>query len=156
DPRDAVVRFDIGLGERVQPRVLPTNVVCVYAPRFAAVRVTTGTHQTIDVQGPRAGIAIEAARIARSQAQSRRLVQNQSAELARHRERASGFKGRLQVGEESNNRGPGGFENVTQLSSNLQTQGPELARSRQKAGMMKERVRLVGIKTAESPVVTGV
>src|SRR5262249_24493739 len=81
DPRDAVVRFDRGLGERVQPRVLPTNVVCVYAPRFAEVRVTTGTHETIDVQGPRAGIAIEAARIARSQAQPRRLVQNQAAEL---------------------------------------------------------------------------
>ncbi len=156
DPRDAVVRFDIGLGDRVKPRVLPTNVVCVYAPRFAEVRVTTATNQTIDVQGPRAGIAIETARIARAQAQPRRLVQNQSAELARNRERATGFKGRLQAGEESNNRGPGGFENVTQLSSSFQTEGPELARNRQKAGLMKERVRLVGIKTAESPVVTGV
>jgi uncharacterized repeat protein (TIGR01451 family) len=156
EPRDAVVRFDIGLGERVQPRVLPTNVVCVYAPRFAEVRVTTGTHETIDVQGPRAGIAIETSRLARSQALSRRLVQNQSAELARNRARASGFKGRVQTSEESNNRGPGGVENLTQLSSNRQTQGPELARNRQKAGLMKERVRLVGIKTAESPVVTGV
>ena len=54
-----VVRFDIGLGDRIQPRVLPTNVVCVYAPRFAEVRVTTGTNETIEVQGPRAGITVE-------------------------------------------------------------------------------------------------
>ena len=42
EPRDAAVRFDIGLGPSVQPRTLPTNVVCIYAPRFAEVRVATG------------------------------------------------------------------------------------------------------------------
>ena len=44
EPRDAAVRFDIGLGDRSQPRTLPTNVVCIYAPRYAEVRVTTGSN----------------------------------------------------------------------------------------------------------------
>jgi uncharacterized repeat protein (TIGR01451 family) len=156
EPRDAVVRFDIGLGDRITPRILPTNVVCVYAPRFAEVRVTTGTNETVDVQGPRSGTSIETPLLARNLAESRRVVQNQSPELARNRARASGMKGRNWIDEESNNRAAGGFENVTQLSSNLQKQHLELARNRQKAGLMKEKIRLEGIKTATPPVVTGV
>ncbi len=30
---------------RIEPRVLPTNVVCIYAPRFAEVRMSTGPNQ---------------------------------------------------------------------------------------------------------------
>ena len=93
EPRDAVVRFDIGLGDRVKPRILPTNVVCIYAPRFAEVRVTTGTNETVDVQGPRSGISIETPLLARNLAEARRVVQNQSPELARNRLRASGLQG---------------------------------------------------------------
>jgi uncharacterized repeat protein (TIGR01451 family) len=156
EPRDAVVRFDIGLGERVQSRILPTNVVCVYAPRFAEVRVSTGTNETIEIQGPRTGVALESSKLTGSRTESKRLVQNQSAELARQRSRASGLKGRLQIDEESNNRRTSGFENIAQVSSNRQEQGPELARNRQKAGLMREKIRLIGIKTAASPVVTGI
>ena len=50
DPRDAVVRFDIGVKGQSESRILPTNVVCVYAPRFAEVRVSTGTNENVDVQ----------------------------------------------------------------------------------------------------------
>ncbi len=92
EPRDAVVRFDIGLGDRVKPRILPTNVVCIYAPRFAEVHVTTGTNETVDVQGPRSGTSIETPLLARNQTEARRVVQNQSPELARNRARASGLK----------------------------------------------------------------
>ena len=49
DPRDAVMRFDVGLADRSQHRVLPTNRVCVYAPRFAEIRISTGTNQAIEV-----------------------------------------------------------------------------------------------------------
>ena len=44
DPRDAVMRFDVGRDDRRQPRVLPTNRVCVYAPgspRSASARART-------------------------------------------------------------------------------------------------------------------
>src|SRR5262249_6639743 len=67
EPRDAVVRFDIGLGDRVQPRILPTNIVCVYAPRFAEVRVSTGPNETIEVRGPKTGVSLESSQLARSQ-----------------------------------------------------------------------------------------
>ena len=43
---------------------------------------------------------------------------------------------------------------MTSWSLNLQKQTAELARNRQKPTLMKEKVRLDGIKTAESPVVT--
>ena len=49
-PSRCCVGFDIGLGVNSKPRVLPTNVVCVYAPRFAEVRISTGTNQAIDIQ----------------------------------------------------------------------------------------------------------
>ena len=51
DPRDAVMRFDVGRDDRRQPRVLPTNRVCVYAPRFAEVRISTGTNEAVEVHG---------------------------------------------------------------------------------------------------------
>jgi uncharacterized repeat protein (TIGR01451 family) len=156
EPRDAAVRFDIGLGPLVQPRALPTNVVCIYAPRFAEVRVTTGANAAIDVQHLRTNVRLESTRMASVKAESRKLVQNQAPELARIRSRASAFKGREYLDEESNNRAPGGYENVTQISSNRQKQSPELARNRQKPVTEKVKVRLQGIKTAESPVVTGI
>lgn len=156
DPRDAAVRFDIGLGHLVQPRILPTNVVCIYAPRFAEVRVTTGTNQTVDVQHLTTNVIRERTNVASIAAGSRRLVQNQTPEISRNRERPSGFKGRINTDEESNNRAVGGYENVMQLSSNRQKQAPELARNRQTPSLAKNRVRLDGIKTAEAPVVTGI
>ena len=156
EPRDAAVRFDIGLRDQVQPRVLPTNVVCIYAPRFAEVRVATGANQTIDVQHLRTDIRVAKTESASLAAGSRRLAQNTSPELARNRSRASGFKGRTYIDEESNNRAPAGYNNSAQLSSNVQKQSPEIARNRQKPGMARERVRLQGIKTAESPVITGI
>ncbi len=156
EPRDAAVRFDIGLGPLVKPRTLPTNVVCIYAPRFAEVRVTTGANAAIDVQHLRTNVRLESTKMASVKAESRKLVQNQSPELARNRSRASGFKGREHIDEGSNNRAAGGYENITQVSSNRQKQSPELARNRQKPGMAKVKVRLQGIKTGEAPVVTGV
>ena len=156
EPRDAAIRFDIGLGPRVQPRTLPTNVVCIYAPRFAEVRVTTGSNAAVEVQRLNTDVRVQSPTMASVKAQSRRLVQNQSPELARNRSRASGYKGRAYIDEESNNRAAGGYENLVQVSSNAQKQTAELARNRQKAGLAKEKVRLQGIKTAESPVATGI
>lgn len=156
EPRDAAVRFDIGLGPLVKPRTLPTNVVCIYAPRFAEVRVTTGTNQTVDVQHLTTNVIREGTQTTRIAAGSRRLVQNQTPEMSRNRERPSGFKGRISTDEESNRRVVGGYENLVQVSSNRQKQSPELARNRQQASLAKKRIRLQGIKTAEAPVVTGI
>jgi len=156
DPRDAVVRFDIGLGDRSQPRVLPTNVVCVYAPRFAEVRVSSGTHQNIDIQTSKTDKVIETSSQASTAALAKRLVQNQAAELARNRARASGLKGKVRAGEDSNNRALSSYSNEVMVASKLQKQTAELARNRQKPTLLKEKIRLDGIKSAEGPIVTAI
>jgi len=156
EPRDAVVRFDIGVKGATQARVLPTNVVCVYAPRFAEVRVSAGTNQNIDIQTTKSDKTID--KVARTEAStaSRRLVQNQGAELARNRARAAGLKGRLLTSEESNNRAPSSYIGATLTAVDIQKQTAEIARNRQKAGQVKQRLRLDGIKSAEGPVITGI
>ena len=155
DPRDAVMRFDIGLEDRRQPRVLPTNRVCVYAPRFAEIRVSTGTNEAIEVHGAAINQKIDTFALAENRSYSRRLVQNQAAELARERRRAQGLKGRLHTGEDSDMRGPDVYHNVQHAEDRYPA-----ARSRDRpqsraAGLMKEKIRLDGIKTAESAVMTG-
>ncbi len=156
EPRDSAVRFDIGLDRQSQPRTLPTNVVCIYAPRFAEVRVATGVNETVDVRHLHTDVIREKIETARAEAGSRRLVQNQAAELSRQRERASGFKGRAILDEKSNNRAAAGYENARGAQLKVQQQSPELARNRQKPGLAQQRIRLDGIKSAESPVVTGI
>ena len=156
DPRDAVVGFDIGLGAGSKPRVLPTNVVCVYAPRFAEVRVSTGTNQNIDIQTTKTDKQhLEVLRV--------QLVcpgQTAGAEPGRRAgpssPRASALKGRLLATEESNSRAPRAYSGSTLVATNLQKQSAELARNRQKPALMKERIRLDGIKSAEATVVTGI
>ncbi len=156
DPRDAVMRFDIGIGSTQQSRILPTNVVCIYAPRFAEVRVSTGTNQAIDVQIANTRKTIDKAVQGQLTVPPRRLVQNQAAELARVRSRATAFNGRVTTDEDSSNRRAADFEGSRLAALNVQKQTAELARTRQKAGLINEKIRLVGIKTAESPVITGI
>jgi uncharacterized repeat protein (TIGR01451 family) len=156
EPRDAVVRFDIGVKGVSQARVLPTNVVCVYAPRFAEVRVSTGTNQNIDIQTTKTDKTIAKLVQADSAAESRRLIQNQAAELARARGRATAYKGRLMADEDSNARPPSAYVGATLASTNLQKQTAELTRTRYRAGQVQERLRLDGIKSAEGPIIYGI
>jgi uncharacterized repeat protein (TIGR01451 family) len=156
DPRDAVVQFDIGLKNGSRSRILPTNVVCVYAPRFAEVRVSTGTNQNVDIQTTRTDKSLT--KFAQSQAvlESKRLVQNQAPELARNLAKPSGLKGRLLIAEGSNNRGPTAYSGELLSAHNRQIQTAELSRNRQKLGQVKVKLRLDGIKSAESPLATGI
>ena len=67
-------------------RILPTNVVCVYAPRFAEVRVSTRhERRTSTSRRPRPTRRSPSSRRPNRMVDSRRLVQNQAAELARAR-----------------------------------------------------------------------
>jgi uncharacterized repeat protein (TIGR01451 family) len=156
EPRDAVVRFDIGVRGVSQARVLPTNVVCVYAPRFAEVRVSTGTNLNVDIQTTKTDKTVAKLVQTDSSAESRRLVQNQAAELARARARATAYRGKLVADEDSNARAPSAYTGATLASTNLQKQTAELARTRYKAGQVQERIRLDGIKTAEGPMIKGI
>jgi uncharacterized repeat protein (TIGR01451 family) len=149
------MRFDIGLDDRRQPRVLPTNRVCVYAPRFAEVRISTGTNEAIEVHGPAINRATDKYAQAESRAYARRLVQKQAAELARERRRAQDLDGRVFAGESSEMQAADVYHNIQQVKTGSQRQPAEIARNRMKPAQFKERLRLDGIKTAESPVMTG-
>ncbi len=155
EPRDTVVGFDIGKSGRVEPRVLPTNVVCIFAPRFAEIRVSTGPNQTVDIQSPITNKQLSKFAQENAVASSKKLVQNTAPQLTRERARAAGLKGRFFADEKSNTRGPSVMRGDVMTAIDLQVQNPELARNRQKPGQLKEKVRLGGIKTAESPVITG-
>src|SRR5262249_33947433 len=98
DPRDAVMRFDIGLDNRLQHRVLPSNLVCVYAPRFAEVRVSTGTNEAVEVHGASINQKLDKFAMTENRSYARRLVQNQAPELTRERRRAQGLNGRVFTG----------------------------------------------------------
>jgi uncharacterized repeat protein (TIGR01451 family) len=152
DPRDAALRFD----DTTRPRVLPTNVVCVYAPRFAVVRTAVGPNEALNVEGPwRASILERQAGFDARQG-SRRLTQNQAAELDRARLRASGLKGRVYAGSHTELRVLNGFDASIHDAHHIITEGVELTRIRQKAGLLKEKLPPLAIKTLEKTVVTGV
>ncbi len=156
DPRDAIVRFDIGVKGVSRARILPTNIVCVYAPRFAEVRVSSGTNQNIDIQTTKTDKTLAKLSRAESKVDSRRLVQNQAAELARARARSSGLKGRLMPSEGSNSRAVSAYSDSTLAVLAVAKQTAELSKNRQKPGQVSERLRLDGIKSAEGPLMAGI
>jgi uncharacterized repeat protein (TIGR01451 family) len=152
DPRDAVIRFD----DTTRPRVLPTNVVCVYAPRFAAVRVAVGPNEALNVASTWRATVLERQAGFDVRLGSRRLTQNQAAEIDRARLRASGLIGRVFAGSQKELRVLNGYENVTHIARQTLTQGSESTAIRQKAGLLKEKLPPLAIKTVEGPVVTGI
>ncbi len=156
DPRNAVVQFNIGWRNATRTLILPTNVVCVYAPRFAEVRVATGTGENVNVQIAKIDKTLSKFAQAQKVTEWKRLVQNQSPELARNRETPAGLKGRLLVTEGSNRLGASEYNGPLMSATNVQSQKAELERNLQKANVAKVKARLEGIKTAEGPVVTGI
>jgi len=152
EPRDAVIRF---LDDR-RPRVLPTNMVCIYAPRFAAVRTSIGANETLSIAVPRGTETLERQVTQEVRQEPKRFVQNQTAEAYRHRGRASGLTGRILPGEFAELRVLEGYETVTHIAGNVLIQGPEVAQSRQKGRGVHGSTGPITIKTAEAPVVTGI
>lgn len=152
DPRDAVIEFEAG----TRPRILPTNLVCIYAPRFSEVRVSIGPNSTETIQGPHGHETIEAQVALDVRQPPRRLVQNQAAELSRDRARASATVSRVFAGQHSELRVLNGYRTTTHLSGHTRIQGPEQEANRQKPGGLREKTPPLAIKTAESAVVTGI
>ena len=152
DPRDAVIQFDDGN----RRRTLPTNMVCVYAPRFAEVRTSVGPNEALIVESVARNRRVEKEASESIRQGPRRLVQKQEAEAARARARASALAMDLRLGVHSDQRIVDGYDNSMHIAGNVKVQGVEAARARQKLAGMKERVKFVGIKTAESAVVTGI
>ncbi len=152
DPRDAMIQFDDGR----RSRLLPTNMVCIYAPRFAEVRTSVGPNEALVVAGAYNSkqVVKEAAELGRQGA--KRLTQNQGAEAARVRERATAMASRTRAGVHSDTKAASNYDQTVHIAGNVKIQGTELSRSKEKPVGIKERVKFQGIKTAESAIVTGV
>lgn len=151
DPKDALVEFR-GDGRE---RLLPTNTVCIYAPRFAAVRLSVGPTITQLVQIPNGAKTVERQVISATRVPPMRLTQNQGAEAARHRARASALNNRI---------GPEGHIEIRVLTGLDQTQainGRRVVQTPGSAGMAdiahvaKMTTGPVKLKNAEGTVVTG-
>ena len=151
---DRIARSTQGLEAR--PRVLPTNVVCIYAPRFAAVRVSIGPDENIVVEGVRRAEKVERQEVSLAKQGPKRLMQNQAAIIGRHRSRASGFGGRVFASENSEVRILSGFDVETLLAGAVLVQGAESNKVRSKAALEKFSSKASTINNPVSAVITGI
>lgn len=152
DPKDAVVRFHAG----DYLRVLPTNVVCIYAPRFAATRISLGTNLALSIEG-----AVREKHVNRVVTEAvregpKRLTLKQGAELNRQRARATGLAGNVRAGVHTELRVLSGYSNADIAARLRLRQGPDIVRDRTRAVLFLEKLKAEGIKTAEGAVVTGI
>lgn len=154
DPRDSVIRFDVGLDRYPDPKVLPTNRVCIYAPRFAEVHASTGASVNVEIHGLNLNTLTQKAGQAEKTDQIRDFVKNQAPELVRDPTRAAGMKGKVFAGENSRSQEAMGYGNIQQAKTSSQEQIAETARQRAKPMITRDKVQLEGIKTAESPIIS--
>jgi uncharacterized repeat protein (TIGR01451 family) len=147
-----VVNFNTG----DRPRVLPTNVVCVYAPRFASVRVAVGVTEAFNAAHVSANELLQRPDLAAIRQGPKKMVQGQVAGQNRIREKAIGLSTRVFAGEHSEVRVLGGFDVRVNVASHQLIQGADRKTAIQGPGTLRTRIKADGLKTAESPVVTGI
>lgn len=139
-----------------RPRVLPTNVVCIYAPRFAAVRSSIGPDATVKVQGTDLARLAQREQMSAARQGPKRIAQRQNAEIGRHRSRASGLAGRVFAGESSELRVLSGYENSTVIAGNVLVQGPETSKTRQKPSTTQINALAARLDLEQKVAVTGI
>ena len=152
DPRDAVIAFR----DARRPRVLPTNTVCIYAPRFASVRTTIGANESLNVQEVRAAERLEKQASTAAAQGPRKLATHASAETNRVRMRASGLKGRVYAGEHAEIRVLSGYDVSSNIAGHTRIQGPERFRKRIKAQGNLGSAAPVLLNRPEGVVMTGI
>ena len=152
DPRDALVLFH----DDKRPRVLPTNTVCIYAPRFAAVRSVLGANESLTVTVLREADRLETSTVAAIRQGPKRFAQNTTAETNRVRMRASGLGGRVFAGENSELRVLNGYDSTQNLAVNAMIQGPESTRLRVKSARNRGTTAPVTFQKGAGAVVTGI
>jgi uncharacterized repeat protein (TIGR01451 family) len=152
DPRDAVVRFNTG----DRPRVLPTNVVCVYAPRFASVRAAVGATEALQAAHVTSAELLQRMELAANRTGTLKLARTQVAGQNRLRTRATGLETRVYAGEHTEVRILGGFDSGLNVAVHHLSQGADRKTAIQRPGSLKGRVKIDAIKLAESPVASGI
>jgi uncharacterized repeat protein (TIGR01451 family) len=119
------------------------------------VHISTGTNEAVEVRGAKLNRSLDKFAVTESRSYPRRLVQNQAAELARERRRVQAMAGRVTTIEDSDMRGPDSYHNVQQVKVDSLGQQVQLTRVRIKPALIREKLRLDGIKSVESTVMTG-
>jgi len=152
DPRDAVIQFS----DNRRDRVLPTNMVCVYAPRFATVRASVGPNEALTVLAPSRAEKIEGQVAFEARQRLNRLTQNQAAQANRERLRASGMISRAFAGAHTEIRVLNGYDTLTHLAGHTRVDVPLKVANRQRSGAVNESLPTLAVKTAESAVITGI
>jgi uncharacterized repeat protein (TIGR01451 family) len=152
DPRDAVIQFR----DDRRPRVLPTNLVCIYAPRFGLIRGSVGPNESRTVDVLHGLELIQRETMHERKEGPRRIVQNESPEQSRHRARLSSMKGRVYAGSHEEVRVLGGIDNIIHLRGHQLIQSIEKANNRQKPGQNRTNIFAQGFRLGESAVVTGI
>ncbi len=152
DPRDALILFR----DDKRPRVLPTNTVCIYAPRFASVRTVLGVNESQTVTILREADRLEKSSVSAMRQGPKRFAQNTTAETNRVRVRASGLGGRIFAGEKSELLVLNGYENSINVASRGIIEGAEGIKSRAKAVRNRGTIAPVTIQKGAGTVVTGV
>jgi uncharacterized repeat protein (TIGR01451 family) len=152
EPRDAGIQFR----DDRRARFLPTNVVCVYAPRFAAVRQAIGVNEAQVVTILQGNDQVQRQAVEERKQSPVRLVKNQSAESRQVRERASGLSMRQGVEAHTELRILSSSDVVTHLAGHVKDVGPEIQAMRTGPELFRLRAAAQGIKLGEAAVVTGI
>ncbi len=152
EPRDAAVRFHHG----DQDRVVPTNRVCVYAPRFAAVLTSEGPNESVEVTVLQGAEQLQRMGVQELRQEPLRFTQNRSAEINRTRTRASGLLQRLHPVAHDELRVLSGFDNRARLAAQVLDQPAQVEHALDRLEALQRDLYPQGIKTAEGPVVTGI
>ena len=155
EPRDAIVQFGVGDGPGSR-RMLPTNIVCIYAPRFAATELLTVANENVLVQGPVVKRNAQQMEAMRNRELGVKLTLNQPPIVNRVTQRASGIINRQTADTKIELRVLGGYDIVQLVKIQDTLLPPQGLKGNQKAMVAKEAQRPIAIKTAESVVVTGI
>lgn len=151
DPRDTVLRFFDGKAERT----LPTNKVCVYAPRFAKVKGVTGIDASVLVQTPTANETLAGQETMIRDLNPTPLVKNDAVILARHRLRPSGLSSRIRAQTVDSLAILEGVSDVKAIGGFVDVLSFRIRTGKVEAAVDRRTSQAVGIKSAESAVVTG-
>lgn len=154
DPRDAVIRFHADRSRL--PRVLPTNVVCIYAPRFAAVRRPYGATAVTKVDVLVNNELIQKQQMEATRQGPKRFTENLSPQAIRERARASEIAKSDNAIAYTELRVLAGVDTVNHIRGHVDITGPQQMRGPVRAAGINTPVRAVGIKTAETAIVTGI
>jgi uncharacterized repeat protein (TIGR01451 family) len=152
DPRDALVLFH----DNARPRILPTNTVCIYAPRFASVRASVGANESLVIQHLDTNARVQGPETGAIRQGPRKFDQTAALEASRHRSRASGLSTRVYAGEHAELRVLSGVDTATHMALHELVQGPDKVKGRAKAVLGKRTIGANLLNKVDTIVMTGI